>query len=132
MSAPELLSDRAEVELRLPADGAFVSVLRTLTAGLAARMDFTIDEIEDLRIAVGEASALALASADPGSDLTARFHLGRDGLTVSVRVPSTAGLLPDRESFGWQVMSTLSSHSDAHLVDDTLTITLTLSAAAGG
>ncbi len=29
--------------MRLPADGAYVAVLRTLTAGLAARLDFTID-----------------------------------------------------------------------------------------
>ena len=32
---------RADVELRLPADSAYVSVLRTTTAGLAARLDFT-------------------------------------------------------------------------------------------
>ncbi len=56
---------RADVELRLPADSAYVSVLRTTTAGLAARLDFTIDDIEDLRIAVGEACALVLPEADP-------------------------------------------------------------------
>ena len=61
----------ADVELRLPADSAYVSVLRTTTAGLAARLDFTIDDIEDLRIAVGEASAMVLPEADAGSDLSA-------------------------------------------------------------
>ena len=57
---------RADVELRLPADGAYVSVLRTTTAGLAARLDFTIDDIEDLRIAVdaGQASPGNLAYLD--------------------------------------------------------------------
>ena len=55
---------RADVELRLPADSAYVSVLRTTTAGLAARLDFPIDDIEDLRIAVGEASAMVLPEAD--------------------------------------------------------------------
>ena len=47
----------------MPADGAYLSVLRTATAGLAARLDFTLDEIEDLRIAVDEACAHA---ARPG------------------------------------------------------------------
>ena len=42
--------ERADVELRLPADSAYASVLRTTTAGLAARLDFPIDDIEDLRI----------------------------------------------------------------------------------
>ncbi len=57
---------RADVELRLPADSAYVSVLRTTSAGLAARLDFTLDDIEDLRMAVGEATALVLPEAEPG------------------------------------------------------------------
>ena len=51
---------RDVVRLRLPAVGAYLSVLRTATAGLAARLDFTLDEIEDLRIAVDEACAMLL------------------------------------------------------------------------
>ena len=66
---------RSDVELRLPADGAYAAVLRTLTAGLAARLDFTMDDIEDLRIAVSEAAAMVLDEADPGADLTCRFRL---------------------------------------------------------
>ena len=46
---------RDVVTLRLPAAGAYLSVLRTATASLASRLDFTIDDIEDLRIAVDEA-----------------------------------------------------------------------------
>ena len=62
---------RADVELRLPAEGAYATIVRTTAAGLAARLDFTIDDIEDLRIAIGEASALAIPEADPGTDLVA-------------------------------------------------------------
>ena len=50
----------------MPAEGAYLSVLRTATAGLAARLDFTLDEIEDLRIAVDEACAMLLPQALPG------------------------------------------------------------------
>ena len=77
---------RADVELRLPAERAYVSVLRTTTAGLAARLDFTIDDIEDLRIAVGEACAMVLPEADPGSPLLAEFYLAPGLLTVRVSV----------------------------------------------
>ena len=66
---------KADVSLRVPADGAYVSVLRTMTAGLAARLDFTVDDIEDLRIAVGEACALVLPEAVPDADLVADFRL---------------------------------------------------------
>ena len=79
---------RADVELRLPADSAYVSVLRTTSAGLAARLDFTLDDIEDLRMAVGEASALVLPEAEPGSDLVCEFFMRPGELTVQVSVPS--------------------------------------------
>ena len=76
--------DRADVELRVPADSAYVSVLRTTTAGLAARLDFPIDDIEDLRIAVGEASAMVLPEADEAADLLCRFFMRPGRLTVTV------------------------------------------------
>ena len=75
---------RADVELRLPADSAYVSVLRTTSAGLAARLDFTLDDIEDLRMAVGEASALVLPAAAEGTDMTCRFYMDQGRLTVVV------------------------------------------------
>ena len=53
------------MELRIPADSAYLAVLRTATAGLAARLDFTLDDIEDLRIAVDEACAMVLPQARP-------------------------------------------------------------------
>ncbi|MGH8828897.1 MAG: anti-sigma regulatory factor, partial [Jiangellaceae bacterium] len=45
------------VELRVPASSAYLVVLRTTAASLAARQGFTLDDIEDLRIAVDEACA---------------------------------------------------------------------------
>ena len=48
-------ADRDHVTVCMPAEGAYLSVLRTATAGLAARLDFTLDEIEDLRIEIGRA-----------------------------------------------------------------------------
>ena len=43
------------VEVRLPADVIYISILRLTAAGLAARCELTIDDIEDLRLAVDEA-----------------------------------------------------------------------------
>ncbi len=82
------------VEVRLPAAGAYLSVLRTATAGLAARLDFTLDEIEDLRIAVDEACAILLQQAVPGSVLSCVFRLVDDSLEVTVSAPTTDGHAP--------------------------------------
>ena len=122
----DLLGDRPDVELRLPADGAYVSVLRTLTAGLAARLDFTIDDIEDLRMAVGEACAMVLPEADPGSDLTGRFALAPGRLTVAVAVRASQPSPPDHDSFAWQVLTTLASSATVSTTEGELVVTLVM------
>lgn len=106
------------VELRLPAASAYLSVLRTATAGLAARLDFTLDEIEDLRIAVDEACALLIPDAAEGADLTCRFSLSPDALSVTVEVPSRTGRAPQRNTFAWTVLTALAGEVDARAGDD--------------
>lgn len=113
-----------DVELRLPAGGAYVAVLRTTTAALAARLDFTLDDIEDLRTVVGEAASMALDAG--GDDLTAAFWV--DGRSLTVSVSTSAPPRPvDTESFAWQVLTTLADV--ARLTgEDRFEITLTLAA----
>jgi serine/threonine-protein kinase RsbW len=94
------------VHLRVPADPAYLAVIRTATAGLAARLDLTLDEIEDLRIAVDEACALLLEhKAHPGEDLHAAFTLRPHALDVVVQGP--AHDLPRRSSYAWSVLEAL-------------------------
>jgi serine/threonine-protein kinase RsbW len=119
----------ADVELRLPADSAYVSVLRTTAAGLAARLDFTLDDLEDLRIAVGEASALVLPEADPGSDLTCEFWLRPGELTVAVSVSCQRPAPPDEDSFAWQVLTTLAAKASTTTDGHRFTIALTVQSA---
>lgn len=122
-------SRRADVELRLPADSAYVSVLRTTSAGLAARLDFTLDDIEDLRMAVGEASAMVLEAADGGVDLTAEFWLEQQAIAVRVSAPGVTPELAAEEDFAWQVLTTLATEASATSAGGSFAITLLLSAA---
>src|SRR5690242_5849907 len=116
---------KADVALRVPADGAYVSVLRTMTAGLAARLDFTVDDIEDLRIAVGEACALVLPESTPGGDLEADFRLAPGTLTVTVSVPTDGPHVADEDSFAWQVLTTLATDASAATHDSRFEVTFT-------
>jgi len=94
------------VDLRVPADPAYLVVVRTATAGLAARLDLSIDEIEDLRIAVDEAcSLLLLGRAHPGRTLNASFSFG--GGTLEVVIAGPADVLPETASFSWAVLRAL-------------------------
>ena len=109
------------VLLAVPASPAYLGVLRTATAGLAARLQFTLDEIEDLRIAVDEACAMLLAiAADTPQlgdtvELSCRFTVTPDALTVHTTVPlgHPDERLPGGESFAWQVLSALADEVSA-------------------
>ena len=116
---------RDHVTIRMPAEGAYLSVLRTATAGLAARLDFTLDEIEDLRIAVDEACAMLLAEAAAGSTLECDFELSRDTMTISVSARTPLGWLPAKDTFAWTVLTALAGRVDSHAgPDDQVTIVL--------
>ncbi|RBQ15479.1 anti-sigma factor [Spongiactinospora rosea] len=104
---------RDVVSVRLPAASAYLSVLRTATAGLAARLDFTLDEIEDLRIAVDEACAMLLSQAVPGTDLTAEFELTGQEMQVRVEVNTVGSTAPKRDDFAWMVLTALADDVDA-------------------
>jgi serine/threonine-protein kinase RsbW len=106
------------VRLQLPAVGAYLSVLRSATAGLAARLNFTLEEIEDLRIAVDEACALLLPSAVPGAQLDCEFELLDDELRVSVSVLTLDAAEPARDSFAWTVLSALAGEVDSRVGPD--------------
>jgi serine/threonine-protein kinase RsbW len=123
---PASLSDvRDVVTVRLPADSAYLSVLRTATAGLAARLDFNLDEIEDLRIAIDEACAMLLAQAVPGTDLTCEFELTDDAMSIGVSVLTVDGRQPSRDTFAWTVLSSLAGDVDSEVgADDRVTIVL--------
>jgi serine/threonine-protein kinase RsbW len=81
------------VEISIPVRPEFVSVARLAAATVAARQDFTYDEIEDLKIAVGEAcTALLIARPDTKQPLTTAFVLspGSVEVLVSARAPALA------------------------------------------
>jgi serine/threonine-protein kinase RsbW len=106
------------VTIQMPAEGAYLSVLRTATAGLAARLDFTLDEIEDLRIAVDEACGMLLAQAAPDASLECDFTLGEDSISIAVSARSQQARPPARDTFAWTVLSALAGSADAWIGPD--------------
>jgi len=115
----------SEIEMNVPAGGEYLSVLRTAAAGLAARLNFTLDDIEDLRIAVDEACSMLLTQANSRSRLDCRFRLSEDTITFLASVHSDSPTLPAKDGFAWTVLTALASHVDVHVSDpDILTIEL--------
>jgi serine/threonine-protein kinase RsbW len=62
---------------------------------LGAQLNFTLDDIEDLRMAVDElCSALIEANTDPKGALTVQFRLDTDRLHMEAVVPAAYGQPP--------------------------------------
>lgn len=60
-----LTGDR--IELRFPARGDLIVLARLVTSAISARAGFDIEELEDLRLAVGELCLLTLHGSDARS-----------------------------------------------------------------
>jgi serine/threonine-protein kinase RsbW len=105
ISAPAV--DGEVIEVRLPASPTHLPVLRSFAADLAARLDFNLDEVADLRMAVDEACAGLVARAVTATQLSCAFHLAPDALLVTAAAQTTDGTPPARDTFGWRVLTAL-------------------------
>jgi serine/threonine-protein kinase RsbW len=97
------------VSAEVPASPDFVQVLRNVAAGVAARADMPIDQIEEIRLAVTEAASLLLTEA---LGTAIRMTIRRDDDLVDVELSSdrtTGSWRSDRieTSWAWIVVSGL-------------------------
>lgn len=76
-------AEAASVELTIPCKPEFVGVARLALLGVASRMGFTYDQVEDIRVAVGEACTISVDWAERN---------GRAEAVISLRTQ----ILPDR------------------------------------
>lgn len=82
---------RDDVRLTLPAVPEYARIARLTAAGLAARCNFTYDEVEDLRIALGEVCSMLLGGGEQG---TVEFTFGLDGDAVVLDATRQGGRAP--------------------------------------
>ncbi|MDQ3106582.1 MAG: hypothetical protein M3Q68_02100 [Actinomycetota bacterium] len=71
-----------EVQLVMPADPEFLRLARVTAMGLASRLSFTIDEIDDLRIAIDELVFGLIGTKGRPGQVTMRYTMLEAGLEV--------------------------------------------------
>lgn len=98
----------------LPARPEYLRILRTVTAAVAVRADFTVDEIEDLKIAVDE-TASQLLRAGPASTISLQLRVRGSSLeVVATAEPRLPGPWPPPDhdrSLTWQVLQALTDET---------------------
>ncbi len=99
----------------VPAQPEYLHVLRSVMASMAASLDFSLETIEDLRMAVDEACTQLLTLSSPERVLTVRASAqpSRLELTASIDAPAVAWPPAGVEStLAWKILSTLADEVD--------------------
>ncbi len=86
MNQPVVRTDDIDVvELRVPCKAEWVALARLSVAAVASRLHFSIDEIEDIKLAVAEACTNAIQHAHGSSYIEIRCEALAEGLRINVR-----------------------------------------------
>lgn len=115
------------VTIEVPARPQYVKVLRSIIASVAAGMDFSLERIDDLKMAVGEAASQLLDAAPAGHALRLEADPLPEGLRVHVAVDASGFPWPPRaveSTLTWRVLSTLATDIDFGHSDDSSFIRL--------
>ncbi|MGH3816080.1 MAG: ATP-binding protein [Pseudonocardiaceae bacterium] len=108
MNAPALCAD---VHIEVGVLPAQLAPVRVVAADLAARADFDLDAVADLRMAVDEACATLATMAQRGARLRCWLQIDSDRITVTARIPAS-GQSISQDTFGWRVLATLTDRVD--------------------
>ena len=96
-----------DVELRVRAVPEALVTVRTVAGDLAARAEFPLDTVDDLRLAVDEACTCLADLARPDTRLTVTFAVEDDRITLTASVSTTGPTALPTDTFAWRVLSTL-------------------------
>lgn len=72
------------VELRIPSKAEWVGIARLAIAGIGSRLALTVEDIEDLKLAVAEACTNSIQHASDSDDVSILCEIYPEKLTVRV------------------------------------------------
>ncbi len=118
VGATETLGAGDRVVLTFPARGDLVVLARLVASVISSRVGFDIEDLEDLRLAVGELCLLALQGSDAWhGDLRLEFTVSADSLDISCTLAGAVPAVGELGSDGAEA-DELSEQILAALVDE--------------
>lgn len=95
------------VTVKVPPTAGHLALLRTAVGGFAARDHFTLDQVDDLRMAVEEAAVQMLRHVE-GGQLTLEVRATEPGVEVRLYADvSGSDPVIDESSFSWTILRAL-------------------------
>jgi serine/threonine-protein kinase RsbW len=132
--SPEEESTSAEtISIKIPASPEYIQVVRLVAAGLASRLSFTLEDIEDLKIAVDELSAYITGAHGRSGTLAVSFTLNDDEIQISGTGEYTQRyeLRTELTEFSRMILETVSDSAELSASDGKPTFSLVKSKTSG-
>ena len=82
--APAASRSHGVVRLEIPAIAEWVAVARLAVAAVASRQRFSVDDIEDIKLAVAESCTNAIQHGAPDNTISIVCEVGTDGIAITV------------------------------------------------
>jgi anti-sigma regulatory factor (Ser/Thr protein kinase) len=98
------------VTVTVPADAGVVQLLRTIVAGVGARVGLTYDSIDDLRLAAQEAVGQIMLVTGRDGSISMSMETNERGLELRLWTARAIGAWPPpgiEGSLAWTILSTL-------------------------
>ncbi len=108
------------IEFSLPASADFVSLIRQVAAAACVRADFTVDGIDDAKLACDEAATIVIQNAHQGSHFRWALNVQPKILHVHTSAPTALTALPnfaEQEGFTWTVINAVTHDLNIELID---------------
>lgn len=115
------------ITITVPSDAGYVHILRQLTGGVAARLRLTIDDIDDLKLAIDEAASCLLIHLPDPSQITLALDVHHDSLRATISSDASSDAWPTPELLGslsWKVIDGLVAGASAERDDGRPSIVL--------
>lgn len=107
------------VAIKIPASPQYVHVVRLVAAGLASRLGFTLEDIDDLKIAVDELAAYLTGPHGRDGTLELRFDVDTDRIYISGtgRFASAHKVRTELTEFSRMILETVADAAALHQQD---------------
>jgi serine/threonine-protein kinase RsbW len=119
-------STAGTIRLHIPASTAYLALARAATASFCARQNLSLEQLDDVTLAVDEAVGLMLSDATPGSRIECSWTPTDGGAVIAITARTRSGRPPRTTTFAWAVLSALVDSAAADINSGVASIVLTV------
>ena len=108
------MSSSEQIKLTLPVNAAYVSAARLTASSVANRLNFDIEEIEDIKVAVSEACTYIIKNPcfSSNDNFKIEFNMSKDNIKINLSVESDKKVDIDDDEMSLRVIKAIMNSTD--------------------